>query len=177
MEKLFHILFALVVVSAFSSCGSDDEKERKYFNGDCRQTISLESGVAGNTVITSPVTSKLDDMLQYATGYGYPVVSGEFHENGENTAVKVIGLPDGVVLKNFSMEINGLKKDFGNIDITYANLYTGNGSYFKKVFESMVNSNRRELKTSVTFTPTERITSDTKVEIVFSGRFSYWQKK
>lgn len=175
MKSIFHILFVLVVVSAFSSCGSDDEKERKYFNGDCKQTISLESGVAGNTVITSPIISKLDDMLVNATGYGYPVVSGEFHENGENTAVKVVGLPEGVVLKNFSMEINGLKNDFGNIDITYVNLYTGNGSYFKKVFDSMVK--KRELKTSITFTPTERISSDTKVEIVFSGRFSYWQKK
>jgi len=175
MKKIFHILFVLVVVFTFSSCGSDDEKERKYFNGDCKQTVSLESGPANSSITTKDTSPSLDEMLQNATGYGYPVIGGELHVNGENTAVKVVGLPDGVILKNFSLKINGSKKEYGDIDVTRTNLYTGNSSYFEQVFASMIKN--KKLITEVTFTPTEKISADVKLEIVFSGRFSYWQKK
>lgn len=175
MRKLFFVVLTITTMFTFSACGSDDEKEQVFFNGDCKQTISLESGVGGNTVITSPVKSELDDMLKNSSGFGSPVATGEFHVNGSNTMVKITGLPNGVILKNFSLNINGLKHDFGDRPVDNTNLYTGNADYFQKVFDQMIKN--KYLETIVTFTPTEKVSANVKLEMVFSGRFSYWQKK
>lgn len=175
MRKLAFILFTITTVFALTSCGSDDKKEQVFFNGDCKQSVVLESGPANSSITTNEVSATLDDMLKGATGYGSPVSTGEFHVNGANTVVKITGLPDNTVLKNFSLEINGLKNDFGDIPVTHTNLYTGNSTYFQKVFDKMIKD--KKLSTKATFTPTEKTSSDVKLEIVLSGRFSYWAKK
>jgi len=175
MKKL---LFALLTISlfAFTACGSDDEKEEKFFTGDCAQTVTLESGPA-NSPITNSSTSTLEDMLKNTSGYGSPISSGELLVTGSNTAVKVTGLPEGVALKDFKLSINGLEQSFGEIsnEKSNLNLYTTTYSdYFKRAFNQMVSN--KKLETKITFTPSVKTTDEVKLEIVFSGRFSYWVK-
>ncbi|GHV38463.1 hypothetical protein FACS1894179_01890 [Bacteroidia bacterium] len=176
MKKLIFNLFAISLLFAFSACGSDDEKEEKFFTGDCKQTILLKSGAAGAT-ITIPATSTLDDMLKNSSGYGSPVSSGELIIAGSNTSINVTGLPTGVALKDFKLNINGIEQSFGEISNEKANLnlYTSAYSdYFNRTFNQMVANKKLDVK--VTFVPTVETDNNVKLEIVFSGRFSYWVK-
>jgi hypothetical protein len=176
MKKLIFNLFAISLLFTFSACGSDDEKEEKFFTGDCKQTILLKSGAAGAT-ITIPATSTLDDMLKNSTGYGSPISSGELVLAGSNTSVNVNGLPTGVALKDLKLNINGIEQSFGEISNEKANfnLYTSAYSdYFNKAFNQMVANKKLDVK--VTFAPTVETSNDVKLEIVFSGKFSYWAK-
>lgn len=176
MKKLIFSLFTISLLFTFAACGSDDEKEEKFFTGDCEQTILLKSGAAGSTIIIS-ATSTLDDMLEDSSGYGTPISSGELLIAGSNTSVTITGLPEGTVLKNFKLNINGIEQSFGEISVAKANLnlYTSTYfDYFQKAFNQMVAD--KKLDVEVTFAPTVETDNSVKLEIVFSGRFSYWVK-
>ncbi|MFV0539304.1 MAG: hypothetical protein ACK5M3_18335 [Dysgonomonas sp.] len=177
MKKLLFNLLAISMLFAFSACGSDDEKEQKFFTGDCKQTVLLKSGAAGTTV-TIPATSTLEDMLKNVSGYGSPISSGELLlGSGSNTTIDIVGLPVGTALKDFKLNINGIEQNFGEISNEKANLnlYTTTyADYFKRVFNQMVANKKLDIK--VTFAPTVETDNDVKLEIVFSGRFSYWVK-
>lgn len=176
MKKLTFSLFIISLLFVFAACGSDEEKEEKFFAGDCTQTISLESGPANGTYSTPTASSTLDDMLKDATGYGSPISSGTLQTTGENTAVKIIGLPAGTALKDFKITINGAVESFGEVsnEKVNLNLYTGHDTFFKKAFDLMVSN--KKLETVVSFTPSVQVTSEVSLKIVFSGRFSYWVK-
>lgn len=176
MKKLIFSLFTISILFAFSACGSDDEKEQKFFTGDCKQTVLLKSGAAGAT-ITIPATSTLEDMLKNSSGYGSPISSGELVIAGSNTSVNISGLPEGVALKDFKLNINGIEQNFGEISNEKANLNlytTAYSDYFKRTFNQMVANKKLDIK--VTFAPTVETDNSVKLEIVFSGRFSYWVK-
>lgn len=176
MKKLIFSLFTISLLFAFSACGSDDEKEQKFFTGDCKQTVLLKSGAAGAT-ITIPATSTLEDMLKNSSGYGSPISSGELVIAGSNTSVNITGLPEGVALKEFKLNINGIEQNFGEISNEKANLNlytTAYSDYFKRTFNQMVANKKLDIK--VTFAPTVETDNSVKLEIVFSGRFSYWVK-
>ncbi|MDR1091389.1 MAG: hypothetical protein LBL79_09960, partial [Prevotella sp.] len=156
---------------------SDDEKEEKFFNGDCIQTISLESGPANGPYSTPKALSTLDDMLKNVAGYGSPISSGSLHTTGENTEVKIYGLPVGTALKDLKITINnGIAENFGEVSNEKGNLnlYTGHDTFFKKAFDQMVSN--KKLETVISFTPTIQVTNEVSLKIVFSGRFSYWVK-
>mgnify|MGYP001249934366 CR=1 FL=1 len=178
MKKLLFSLFSLSILFVVSACSSDDDpKVQKFFNGDCKQVVSLESGPAGSP-ITNKKESNLDDMLSDINGYGWPIVSGELIVAGSNTSAKVVGLPEGVVLKNVIININGIKHEFGDISNENANLnlYTdANDKFFKDAFATLVP--KKKMVTEVTFTPSERIREDVSLEIIFSGKYSYWVKQ
>jgi hypothetical protein len=180
MKKLTFKLFAISLLFAFSACGSsDDEKEEKVFLGDCKQTVEVK-GFKGQLSSTDPaITATLDDMLKNTSGYGSPVTAGEFLLT--TTSIKITGLKEGVTLNGFKISINGIEESFGNISpvqgTTGFDLYSGSHlDYFKNAFNRMVSS--RKLETKITFTPSVDILSEdnVKLEIVFSGRFSYWVK-
>lgn len=164
-------LFALLL----SSCGSsDDNKTQYFFNGECKQKIELE-GAKDATITTAETSDSLDDMLKDSKGYGGPVTSGVLNPT-ETTSVKVLGLKEGVVLNNFFLIINGQERFFGNITTDNSNLYTMESlTYFNQAFNKMVSD--RVLRTKVVFSPSERIqeSDNIRVEIVFNGKFSYWQ--
>lgn len=177
MKNFFLSLLVISVFSVLPSCGNDDEKELKFFTGDCRQLVSLESGPANSPITTAAVISTLDGMLTDSPGYGSPVSSGELQVTGSNTVVKVTGLPPGTALKDFKVNINGIEQEFGEISNERANLNLYTDTYldfFKQAFGKMVSD--RRLETRVSFTPTVKATDSVKLEIVFSGRFSYWAK-
>lgn len=178
MKKLLFTLFATSLLFAFTGCGSDDDKEQKFFKGDCKQTISLKSGSEGSQITTKPTYATLDDMLKGATGFGSPISTGELLITGENTAAMVKGLPEGVTLKGFKVDINGLVYEFGDIsnEAQNLNLYKGtkNAEFFSKAFDKIVSA--KSMTTKVTFTPTQEISEDVTLEIVFTGTFSYWAK-
>ncbi len=176
MKKLIFSLFTISLLFVFPACGSDDEKEEKFFTGDCKQTILLKSGAAGAT-ITIPATSTLDDMLKNSSGYGSPISSGELLIAGSNTSVTITGLPEGTALKDFKLNINGIEQNFGEVSNEKANLNlytTAYSDYFKRAFNQMVANKKLDVK--VTFAPTVETDNSVKLEIVFSGRFSYWVK-
>lgn len=176
MKKLIFNLLTISLLFAFSACGSDDEKEEKFFTGDCKQTVLLKSGAAGAT-ITIPASSTLEDMLKNSSGYGSPISSGELQISGSNTSINITGLPTGTALKDFKLNINGIEQSFGEISNEKANLnlYTTTYSeFFKKAFNQMVSNKKLDVK--VTFAPTVETGNEVKLEIVFSGRFSYWVK-
>lgn len=176
MKKLLFTLFSISILFAFSACGSDDEKEEKFFTGDCNLTTALVSGAPESTV-TIPNQSTLDNLLKDSPGYGSPVSSGELLVNGKNTSVKITGLPVGTALKDFTIDVNGLTKNFGELSNEKVNLdlYTSaNSKFFQDAFDRMVSNKNLDMK--VTFTPTVQTTSEVKLEIIFSGRFSYWVK-
>ena len=176
MKKLIFSLFTISLLFAFTACGSDEEKEEKFFTGDCIQTISLESGPANGAYSTPTTSSTLDNMLKDATGYGSPISSGSFQTTGENTEVKIIGLPAGTALKDFKLTINGAVESFGEVrnEKVNLNLYTNHDTFFKKAFDLMVSN--KKLETVASFTPTVQVTNAVSLRIVFSGRFSYWVK-
>lgn len=178
MKKLFFALFAIGAILAFSACSSDDdEKEQKFFTGDCKQSISLESGPANAPITSVLVSSSLADMLKDSPNFGSPIATGEFLVAGSNTQIKVTGLPEGVALKDFKININGIEQGFGEVSNEKANLNLYTSAYedfFKRAFNQMVKNGKLETKAS--FTPTEKTTDDVKLEITFSGRFSYWVK-
>ncbi|MFT4222068.1 hypothetical protein [Dysgonomonas sp.] len=176
MKKLIFSLFTISLLFVFPACGSDDEKEEKYFNGDCVQTISLESGPANGPYSTPKASSTLDDMLKDVAGYGSPISSGKLHTTGENTEVKIFGLPAGTALKDLKITINGITESFGEVSNENANLnlYTGHDAFFSRAFDQMVAN--KKLETVISFTPTVQVTSEVSLKIVFSGRFSYWVK-
>lgn len=177
MKKLIFSLFTISLLFAFSACGSDDEKEKKSFLGDCKQTILLKSGAAGAT-ITIPATSTLDDMLKNSSGYGSPVSEGELLLGSDGqTSINIVGLPEGTALKDFKLNINGIEQNFGELSNEKANLNlftTAYADYFKRTFNQMVAN--RKLDVKVTFAPTVETDNNVKLEIVFSGKFSYWVK-
>ncbi|MDR0825619.1 MAG: hypothetical protein LBN74_11030 [Prevotella sp.] len=174
MKKLFFTLLTITTIFAFTACGSDD-KEQFFFDGNCKQTISLESGPAGGPYTTPTTKASLNDLLKNATNYGSPISTGVLNITGGSTAVKVTGLTDGVTLANFTLKINGLENNFGDVTSVKSNLYAGtvNGQYFQKVFDKMVKTGT--LETAVSFTPNVKISDDVKLEIVFDGTFSYWK--
>lgn len=180
MKKLFFALFAIGAILAFSACSSDDdEKEQKFFTGDCKQTISLKAGPANASITLGAVESTLENMLKDSQGYGSPISTGELEVTGSNTSVRVVGLPEGVSLKDFKIKINdsNIEQNFGEISIEKANLNLYTSAYtnfFSSVFNKMVSD--KKLKTVVSFVPSHDITEDVKLEITFSGRFSYWVK-
>lgn len=179
MKKLFFALFAVGAILAFSACGSDDEKEQKFFTGDCKQTVSLKAGPANASITLGAVESTLENMLKDSPGYGSPISTGELEVTGSNTSVRVVGLPDDVTLKNFTIKVNdsNIEQNFGEISAENANLnlYTNAyTSFFSNVFNKMVSD--KKLKTVVSFVPSRDITEDVTLEIIFSGRFSYWVK-
>lgn len=165
-------LFALL----FSSCGgSDGDSQTQYFfNGECKQKIVLE-GAKDATITTAETSDSLDDMLKDSKGYGAPVTGGVLNPT-ETTSVKVLGLKEGVILKNFFLIINGQERYFNNITAENSNLYTMESlSYFNQAFNKMVSD--RQLRTKVVFSPSERIqeSDNVRVEIIFNGKFSYWR--
>lgn len=178
MRKLLFTLFATSLLFAFSACSDDDNKEQFFFNGDCKQTISLESGPAGSVITTTPLSTTLDDMLKDSEGFGAPVSTGEMLVAGSNTSVLIKNLPAGVVLKDLKININGIERSFGDISNEKANLnlYMGaeSAAFFSKAFDKVVSN--KAMTTKVTFTPSEKTAGDVTLEIVFSGRFSYWAK-
>lgn len=180
MKKVFHILFVLVVVFTFSSCGSDDEKELISFEGDCKQIVEIK-GYAGQSIQTDPpVISKLSDMLSGSPNYGPSISTGEFYPVG--TSVKITGLKEGTTLSGFVLTINGVSQSFGDVKLLegsteytlYSNKYL---DFFRNGFNKMVS--KKQLETSLKFTPSEDIaaTDNVKLEIVYRGKFSYWVKK
>lgn len=181
MKKLLFTLFSISILFAFSACGGDDDdKVEKFFNGDIRQTITLKSAEAGSIVTTKPVSTKLEDLLKGSTGYdGITSIStGKFVIAGSNTSVNIVGLPEGTALQGFVLDINGEKLEFGEISNEKKNLNLFKDNYldsFKKAFNKVISS--KKMETKVTFTPTVETTADVKIEIVFSGEFSYWAKQ
>lgn len=173
-------ILALFTLSVFflSSCGSDDEREARFFTGDCKQSISLEWKQANSTVTTAPDTIYLDDMLKNYPGFGTPIFDGELLLGDSNTSARIIGLPIEASLKDFRISINGKEMRFGEISHKNANLnlYTSdnNKNFFEPAFRRMIADKR--LITKTTFTPTVDGVEDVKLEIVFSGKFSYWVK-
>lgn len=163
------------MVLLFTSCGSSDDNRTQYFfNGECKQKIVLD-GAKDATITTAPTSDSLDDMLRTSQGYGTPISSGVLNPT-ETTSVKVIGLKEGVVLKNFFLIINGQERFFGNITTENSNLYTMESlQFFNQAFNKMVSD--RVLQTKVVFSPSERIqeSDSVYVDIVFNGKFSYWQ--
>ena len=123
MKGIYKTLILLATVVVFVSCGSDsDSKTLISFNGECKQTIVLE-GAKDATITTAEVSDKLDDMLKNFSGYGTPISSGTLNPT-ETTSIKVTGLKDGIILKNFSLIINGHTRNFGEITASNSNLYT-----------------------------------------------------
>lgn len=173
MKKLLFTLFATSLLFAFTGCGNDDEYEDKTFIGDCLEIISLESGPAENTNITQLKVSKLEDKLKGSTGFGAPIKNTAELYSKESFA-EIKGLPDGTILKEFKLTINGKTESFGEISTEKNNLvlYTSShDEYFKNVFNQMVRDGA--LKVQVSFIPTVQVTKDVKLEISFRGRFTY----
>lgn len=180
MRKLVFILFVITTAFALTSCGSDEEKEQIFFEGDCKQTVEIK-GFSGQVSKTNPaIISTLSDMLKDNPNYGSPISTGEFYPNG--TSVKIVGLKQGVTLAGFVLNINGKSQNFGDIKLpngaTEYDLYTGAYmDFFKSTFNLMMN--KKQLETVVEFTPSVDVTAaeNVKLEIVYRGKFSYWTKK
>lgn len=180
MRKLAFILFTITTVFALTSCGSDDEKEQIFFEGECKQTVEIK-GYSGQVAETNPaVTSTLSDMLKDNPNYGSPISTGEFYP--DRTSIKIVGLKEGVTLAGFTLTINGKSQVFGDIKLPNGSteyiLYTGSYTdFFKNGFNMMVN--KKQLETVVKFTPSVDVTAadNVKLEIVYRGKFSYWAKK
>lgn len=163
----------LTLAVAFSSCSKDDNKTEKTFDGVCKHSLLLE-GPKDATLTTPESVAELNTMLSDYT-FVAPITSGILNLS-EVTSVKITGLKNGVTLKNFSLIINDSKKDFGDIVTDKAVLYNSNTvDYFKDAFSKMVA--QKKLRVKATFTPSESIVAadNVKVEIVFNGRFTYWQ--
>lgn len=171
ISKIFGLILTLAV--AFSSCG-DDDKTEKSFDGICKHNLVFGNIDKDNTTTTPESTSDLNTMLSDYT-FIAPITSGVLNLS-EVTSVKITGLKNGVTLKNFSLTINDSKKDFGDIDTDKTMLYNSSTvDYFKDTFNKMVA--QKKIRVKATFTPSENIvaTDNVKVEIVFNGRFTYWQ--
>lgn len=178
MKKIFLTIVFLSALFSFTGCGSDDpEKIEKFFNGVCKQTVAIQA-YANSTTSTEEKVSTLEEMLKDTPGYGSPIASGSFVVTGENTTIKVEGLEDmaeDVTLKGFTLNINGLERNFGDITKSNAKLYTDiHLEYFKNVFNKMIRDGK--LATKITFTPTKNIdpADKVKLQISFDGKFSYW---
>lgn len=170
ISKIFGLMLTIAV--AFSSCG-DDDKTEKTFDGVCKHSLLLEG--SKDYILTTPEsTAELNTMLSEYT-FVAPITSGVLNLT-EVTSVKITGLKNGVTLKDFSLTINDSKKDFGDIVADNAVLYNSSTvDYFKDTFNKMVS--QKKIRVKATFTPSEKIeaTDNVKVEIVFNGRFTYWQ--
>lgn len=178
MKRVTLTTLILCALFSFTGCGSDDpEKVEKFFNGICKQTIALQA-YANSTTSTDAKVSTLDEMLKDTPGYGSPISSGNFVMTSQNTVIKIEGLEEmaeDVILKNFTLDINGQKRDFGDISKNNAKLYTDQHlEYFKNIFNLMVRDGK--LTSKVTFTPTKNIDPADKVKLLisFDGKFSYW---
>ncbi len=172
ISKIFGLMLTIAV--AFSSCSSDDKKTEATFDGVCKHSLVFGNIDKDNITTTPESTSDLNTMLSDYT-FVSPITSGVLNLT-EVTSVKITGLKNGVTLKNFSLYINDSKKDFGDIIPEKATLYNSSTiDYFKDTFNRMVAQKKIRVKAS--FTPSEDIksTDNIKVEIVFNGRFTYWQ--
>ncbi|WP_165020736.1 hypothetical protein [Dysgonomonas sp. ZJ279] len=149
-------------------------KETHHFTGSCEQKLSL-IGFQGSTVEITEVANSLDDMLRGNINYGTPIAGGVLNF-GEPTSIKITGLKAGVVLKNFSLTINGVEHTFGDITTQTVNLYnSGTIDYFTRAFNAMVASNDKTMRSKAKFTPSHDLSraDDVNVEIVFNGTFFY----
>ena len=177
MKKLnykFILFFSLIAL--FASCGSSssDNKSDYNFTGTCKSTIPL-NGFAGQETKTSNAvsSSSLDKMLS-DYDYSPPITKGVFLTN--TTSVEINGLKEGVVLQNFSLNMNGLEHNFGNITYNDTILCTNQTmNYFKNVFDKMMQ--QQNLITYATFTPNITIDekSGVKLNIALGGAFTYWK--
>lgn len=178
MRKVFLTTFILSILLSFTGCGSDDpEKVEKSFNGICKQAVAIQA-YANSTTTTEEKVSTLEEMLKDTPGYGSPIASGSFIVAGGVTYIQIEGLDDmaeDVTLKGFTLSINGMERNFGDITKNNAKLFTDNNlEYFRNVFNKMIRDGK--LVTKITFTPTGNIdpADKVKLQISFDGKFSYW---
>ncbi|PXV60927.1 hypothetical protein CLV62_12814 [Dysgonomonas alginatilytica] len=175
ISKIFGLMLTIAV--AFSSCGGDDDNgdgKSEYTLKDaiCKYSHDLGIASAGAQTITLQTTTNLDDMLK---GYDYvaPITGGTMNLT-KVTSIEIVGLKEGVVLQKFSLTINGVTKEFGDITTAKIELYNDvNLEYFKNVFNTMVS--QKKLIVSATFTPSSKITDADalKVNFAFNGNFTY----
>lgn len=181
MKHLFLILF---IVSSFlvalTSCGSDDGpepvKEPQHFTGTCEQTLSL-IGFQNATVQIPEVATVLDDMLRGNINYGTPIAGGVLNF-APLTSVIITGLKPGVVLKDFSLTINGIQHSFDDITTDRVILYnSGTIDYFTQAFNAMVASKDKTMRSKAEFTPSRDLlrSDDVNVQIIFNGTFFYFK--
>jgi hypothetical protein len=172
-SKILAILFSAILI--FSACSSDnkDNRSEHFFNGICKLDIPLK-GFANQLTTTQETSVPLDTLLK-DNDYIPPVTNGVMFLTN-TTAIEITGLKEGIILKNFILNINDLEYKFGDITSSNTVLYTDQTmSYFKNVFDRMIAQNK--LRASASFTPSQKIdeTSDVKLKIVFGGKFSYWK--
>ena len=171
MTRVFGLLLILGVI--FTSCGSDDDNRREYqFEGTCKETISLKGFESQDTSTDKNHKVSLNDLLK-KYDYVPPVIKGELYLT-DGTSIRITGLENGVILKNFVLSINDLKYNFGDINADKSNLYTNvTLEYFRNSFNRMIGN--KKLRVYATFTPNEKIDVENNVnlEIVFKGMFTY----
>lgn len=168
-KNIFLALFSVIIVF-FSSCSSDDDKVTKEFSATCKHDVAI-LGFANQITTTDPSIRSLDDMLQNYD-YNPPVVNGSMKVT--SSSFKILGLKDGVVLKNFTLKINDYQKNFGDISSTKSDLYIDdNLDYFKEAFKRMVSQGR--LKVEMTFSPSEKLDeeSNVRLSLSFDGVYYY----
>lgn len=174
MKNLFYIILALGTILAFTACGSDDEYETLSFNATIKKDVTLR-GFQGQRVTEPAVTESLENMLkESATGYdGTRIASANLTITGD-TYIRITGLNPGMTLRDFTLKINGLERNFGNITSETVNLHNDvNLNYFSSAFAKIVSDHRLSLE--VSYTPSADIaeSDNIKVELSYDGRFHY----
>lgn len=164
----------LTIVVAFSSCSSDDDNRTEHTlkNAICKHTHDLGIANAGAQITTPETTARLDDMLK---DYDYvaPIIGGVMNLTKE-TSIEIVGLKEGITLQQFTLTINGITKNFGNLTKDDTELYNDlNLEYFRNVFNRMVSQNKLIVQAS--YTPSSKISEEDalKINFVFKGNFIY----
>lgn len=173
MKKMILALFTISAMFILSSCGSDDpETIEKTFKGVGTQTIALESA-AGNKTETSAKKITLDELFKGSADYGAPIVGWNYVLG--DCGFKVVGLPEGTSLENFTLKINGKEKSFGTVTTKNVDLYSAGNEEFK-FFQEVLNdvAQKKEIETIVTFKPTQTtVGKNIKLEIKLAGTCTY----
>ncbi len=168
----FIILALLSIV--FFSCSSDDNDNRSSytFKATCEAKYPIR-GYAGDKIIADkPMIFLLNDMLK---DYNYqpPIISGKLYPN-KNTAFEIVGLKQGISIKEITIVLNGLSQTYKNINSENANFYTAEMvDYMNSTFNKLITN--QQLSVLVTITLNQNITEEDNVyiKISYDGEFTY----
>lgn len=175
MKKLVLALFAISTIFTLSSCGSDDpEKVEKFFSGTALHSTDLNAYKNNDKVTVKMPATDLDALLKGSTGYGAPISSCKF--SIKESDIVIVGLKDGVILKNLKLTMGSISKDFGNVSsINGASKSIINNEtlgFFQQILDKIA-KDKRISGIDVSFDPSDDVNA--KIELSLKGEFSYWQ--
>lgn len=169
--KGFSKLFLLFCIITLTSCGKDDDRQ-EFTLKDAVFEYTYDLGVANKGgQITTPESSITLDALLVEYPYNGTIKSGKLNLTSE-TSIIVSAKNSNLELKNFTLTVNKMNLNLGNLTVDNTELYNSdNLDYVKKFFNRMVSE--KKLTISSTFTPSRKITDEDELTIKFVIKADY----